>query len=124
MLKTKLIVSLSLLALSTSVNLALSEERRPMDYINAAKEYLPYSCKKLALYVEDDEAEMAEAVGYMIAVSVINREIDLEKIIQTDEEKAAFQDDMAASIRSICETDVDTLMISAVDQSIVKLLAE
>lgn len=114
----------SFIALAVFTSFVQAEERQAQDYINAAKEYLPFSCKGLADYVEDDEAHMEEAVGYLLAVSIINRKIDIKSIIQTEDETRQFEEDMATSIRKICEADVDTLMAAAVDQAVVKAFSE
>lgn len=103
---------------------AIAADKTAQDYINEAMEFLPFSCVGLVDHLENDQDKIENAIGLMFAVSVINRDIDVEAIIQTEEEGNQFRDDIAESIRLACEDDIDALMAGIVDQAVVKAFAE
>ena len=71
----------------------------------------------LANYGEDEE-KVAEIVRLMAAVSLFNREIDVEKAVPGEADRAGLKDEFTEALEEACEADPDTLLAGAVDTAV------
>ena len=119
-----IVFAASALALLIACSNAIAKDKKADSYLEAAKPYLHLSCKGLIDTYGKDEKKMAEVVELMIAVSVINREIDITKLLDTDTDKAEFGDFLKKALTAQCKEDAQSLMVSNVDRAIVYAFAE
>ena len=98
---------------------AVAKDKKAIDYIDAAKPYLHLSCQALVDDFGKDEKKMAEIVELMVAVSVINREIDLTKLLNTESDKTEFGQFLEKALKEQCKDDVQSLLMGNVDRAIV-----
>lgn len=90
-----------------------------IDYIAEAQPYLHLSCEGLVNALGEDEEKLEKAIGLMMAVSLINRNIDITKLITTKEAEGEFREFLEKALRKQCENDAQTLMAAYVDRAIV-----
>ena len=107
---------LLLLALVPSVTLAQSDKEQ--DYLKAAEPYMNLSCQALVDTYGDDEKHVEEIIELMIAVSVINRQIDITKLLETDQDKDDFGKYLEQALTVQCEEDVQGLLAGNVDRAV------
>lgn len=83
--------------------------------LNEAMPHMHHSCESILANYPDDEEKVAEIVGLMVAVSLFNREFDIEKEIPEDEQRATLRVEFIDRLEQVCEADPDTLLAGAVD---------
>jgi hypothetical protein len=83
--------------------------------LDEAMPYMHHSCESIILNYGDDEDKVAEIVRLMVAVSLFNREIDIEKQIPDEAERASLKDEFVEALEDVCEADPDALLAGAVD---------
>ncbi len=88
------------------------------DYLKAAEPYMNLSCQALVDTYGDDEEQMEQIVTVMVAVSVINREIDITKLLESDTDKDEFGEFLEAALTEQCQEDVDSLLAGNVDRAV------
>ncbi len=106
----------SLSIMVSSVTHAQSDEAK--DYLKAAEPYLTLSCQALVDTYGDDEKQMEEIITLMTAVSVINRQIDITKLLPDEADKKEFSEFMEKALMAQCEDDVDSLIAGNVDRAV------
>lgn len=94
------------------------------DYIKEAQPYLHLTCEGLVEAYGKDEKKTESIVELMVAVSLINRSIDITKLIESKEDEAEFGKYLEKALTSQCEADVESLMIANVDNAIVYAFGE
>ena len=83
--------------------------------LNEAMPHMHHSCESILANYPDDEEKVAEIVGLMVAVSLFNREFDIEKEIPDDEQRATLRVEFIDRLEQVCEADPYTLLAGAVD---------
>ncbi len=83
--------------------------------LNEAMPHMHHSCESILANYPDDEEKVAEIVGMMVAVSLFNREVDVEKEIPDEEQRATLKVEFVDRLEQVCEADPDTLLAGAVD---------
>jgi hypothetical protein len=83
--------------------------------LDEAMPYMHHSCESVINNYGDDEEKIAEIVRLMVAVSLFNREIDIEKQIPDEAERASLKDEFVEALEDVCEADPDALLAGAVD---------
>ncbi|CUH46588.1 YmgD family protein [Ruegeria atlantica] len=83
--------------------------------LNAAMPHMHHSCESILANYPDDEEKVAEIVGLMVAVSLFNREFDVEAEIPDEEQRATLRVEFIDRLEQVCEADPDTLLAGAVD---------
>jgi hypothetical protein len=86
--------------------------------LDEAMPYMHHSCESIILNYGDDEDKVAEIVRLMVAVSLFNREIDIEKQIPDEAERASLKDEFVEALEEACEADPDALLAGAVDTAV------
>jgi hypothetical protein len=86
--------------------------------LDEAMPYMHHSCESIILNYGDDEDKVAEIVRLMVAVSLFNREIDIEKQIPDEAERASLKDEFVEALEDVCEADPDALLAGAVDTAV------
>ncbi len=97
---------------------AFAQDSTNEDYLKAAEPYMNLSCQALVDTYGDDDDQMEEIVSLMVAVSVINREIDITKLLQDDTDKDEFGEFLEAALTEQCQEDVQSLLAGNVDRAV------
>lgn len=101
-------------AIGSLGGVAIADEE--MDRIlDAAMPYMHHSCESVIANYGEDEDKVAEIVRLMAAVSLFNREIDVEQAVPDEGERATLKDEFVEALEEACEADPDALLAGAVD---------
>ncbi|MFY2825641.1 hypothetical protein [Ruegeria sp. MALMAid1280] len=77
-----------------------------------------YTCASIAEEADGDEAFVVAVVEKMTALSLYNRQINIEDHATTDEEKAQLRDAFIAALSEGCAADKDALLGGVVDNAV------
>ncbi|RBW59109.1 YmgD family protein [Ruegeria sp. A3M17] len=77
-----------------------------------------YTCASIAEEADSDEAFVVTVVGKMTALSLHNRQINIEDHATTDEEKAQLREAFIAALSEGCAADKDALLGGVVDNAV------
>ncbi|MCG7519459.1 hypothetical protein [Ruegeria sp. Ofav3-42] len=77
-----------------------------------------YTCASIAEEADGDEAFVVAVVGKMTALSLYNRQINIEDHATTDEEKAQLREAFIAALSEGCAADKDALLGGVVDNAV------
>jgi hypothetical protein len=106
--------ALSAAAIVALGGVAIADEE--MDRIlDTAMPYMHHSCESVIANYGEDEDKVAEIVRLMAAVSLFNREIDVEQAVPDEGERATLKDEFVEALEEACEADPDALLAGAVD---------
>ena len=83
--------------------------------LDEAMPYMHHSCESVIANYGEDEDKVAEIVRLMAAVSLFNREIDVEKAVPDVADRATLKDEFVEALEEACEADPDALLAGAVD---------
>ncbi len=83
--------------------------------LNEAMPHMHHSCESILANYPDDEEAVAEIVRLMVAVSLFNREFDIEKEIPDEAQRETLRVEFIDRLEEVCEADPDTLLAGAVD---------
>lgn len=86
--------------------------------IQEAAGLMHHSCDSLAEVTEGDEEAILSVVEKMVAVSLINRGIDLSEDTSTEEEKEARRAAFIKELEEGCEADRSALLAGIVDAAV------
>ncbi|MFD0978032.1 hypothetical protein [Tropicimonas aquimaris] len=86
--------------------------------LDEAMPYMHHSCESVLANYGEDEDQVAEIVRLMAAVSLFNREIDVEAEIPDEAERNGLKDEFVAALEEACEADPNTLLAGAVDTAV------
>ncbi|KIC43588.1 hypothetical protein RA28_18160 [Ruegeria sp. ANG-S4] len=81
-----------------------------------------YTCASIAEEANGDEAFVVTVVEKMTALSIYNRQINIEDHATTDEEKAQLREAFIAALSEGCAADKDALLGGVVDNAVKKSL--
>jgi hypothetical protein len=98
-----------------SLNSQASADEEMDRLLEAALPHMHHSCESILANYPDDEDAVAEIVRLMIAVSLFNREIDVEAAVPDEALRATLRVEFIDRLEEICEMDPDTLLAGAVD---------
>jgi len=112
-LLSKSVAAAIALSITCAGNAFADEE---MDRIlNEAMPHMHHSCESILANYPDDEEEVAEIVGLMVAVSLFNREFDVLKEIPDEAQRETLRVEFIDRLEQVCEADPDMLLAGAVD---------
>ncbi|UAB87836.1 YmgD family protein [Ruegeria sp. SCSIO 43209] len=77
-----------------------------------------YTCASIAEEADGDEAFVVEVVGKMTALSLYNRQINIEDHAASDEEKAQLREAFIAALSEGCAADKNALLGGVVDNAV------
>jgi len=77
-----------------------------------------YTCASIAEEADGDEEFVVVVVGKMTALSLYNRQINIEDHASTDEEKAQLREVFIAALSDGCAADKDALLGGVVDNAV------
>ncbi|WP_424831339.1 hypothetical protein [Ruegeria sp.] len=77
-----------------------------------------YTCASIAEEANGDEAFVVTVVEKMTALSLYNRQINIEEHATTDEEKAQLREAFIAALSEGCAADKDALLGGVVDNAV------
>ena len=90
--------------------------------IQEAAGLLHHSCDSLAEVTGGDEEAIISVVEKMVAVSLINREIDIADHATTDEEKEKLRAAFIVELEAGCAADCKALLAGIVDSAVKDVL--
>lgn len=90
--------------------------------VQEAAGLLHHSCDSLVEVTGGDEDSIVDAVKKMVAVSLINRQIDIAQYAKTDEELVALRTAFVEELRAGCKADRNALVAGLVDSAVKKVL--
>ena len=105
-----------LIALSNAAHSQVDEEMSLI--LDQAMPYMHHSCESVINNYGDDEEMVAEIVRLMVAVSLFNREINIEKRIPDEDQRARLKDTFVEALKDGCEADPDALLAGVVDTAV------
>lgn len=77
-----------------------------------------YTCASIAEEADGDEAFVVTVVEKITALSLYNRQINIEDHATTDEEKAQLREAFIAALSDGCAADKDALLGGVVDNAV------
>lgn len=77
-----------------------------------------YTCASIAEEADGDEEFVVAVVGKMAALSIYNRQINIEDHASTDEEKAQLRETFIAALSEGCAADKNALLGGVVDNAV------
>ncbi len=77
-----------------------------------------YTCASIAEEADGDEAFVVAVVEKMTALSLYNRQINIEDHATTDEEKTQLRETFIAALSEGCAADKDALLGGVVDNAV------
>ncbi|WP_235216110.1 hypothetical protein [Ruegeria halocynthiae] len=77
-----------------------------------------YTCASIAEEADGDEDFVVTVVQKMTALSLYNRQINIEDHATTDEEKAQLREAFIAALAESCAADKDALLGGVVDNAV------
>ena len=90
--------------------------------IQEAAGLLHHSCDSLVAVTGADEEAIISVVEKMVAVSLINREVDLSEHATTEEEKEVLRAAFVEELRAGCAADRNALLAGIVDVAVKDVL--
>lgn len=90
--------------------------------VQEAAGLLHHSCDSLVEVTGADEDAIVEVVKKMVAVSLINRQVDLAQHAKTDEERATLRAAFVAELKEGCAADRQALLAGIVDTAVKEVL--
>ncbi len=114
MMQLKPIVFASLLFAPT---FALADDAAEQ-MVQDALPVMHYTCASITEEADGDEAFVVEVVGKMTALSLYNRQINIEEHASTDEEKAQLREAFIAALSEGCAADKNALLGGVVDNAV------
>lgn len=101
---------------------AVQAEPTPEFMVQEAAGLLHHSCDSLVEVTGADEDAIVSVVRKMVAVSLINRQIDLADHAASDEERAALRQAFVEEVRDGCAADRKGLLAGIVDAAVKSVL--
>ena len=99
-----------------------AQDAQAQDILAEAQGVLHLTCNTMVETYQDDEDEMLDAIGLMVAVSLNNRGIDFLQLDLTEQETTEIRAEFADQIGDSCADDADQLMAGIVDQVVAELV--
>jgi len=101
---------------------ALHAEPTSEFLVEEAAGLLHHSCDSLAEVTGADEDAIVSVVRKMVAVSLVNRQIDLAEYATTDERRAELRAEFVEQVRGACAADRKALLAGIVDTAVKNVL--
>ncbi len=96
---------------------ALADEAA-QQMVDDALPVMHYTCASIAEEADGDEAFVVEVVGKMTALSLYNRQINIEDHVATDEDKVQLREAFIAALSEGCSADKNALLGGVVDNAV------
>ncbi len=96
---------------------ALADEAA-QQMVEDALPVMHYTCASIAEEADGDEAFVVEVVGKMTALSLYNRQINIEDHAAADEDKAKLREAFIAALSEGCAADKNALLGGVVDNAV------
>lgn len=90
--------------------------------VQEAAGLLHHSCDSLVEVTGGDEDAIVDVVKKMVAVSLINRQIDISDHAESDEKRAELREAFIAELRAGCAADRKALLAGLVDSAVKTVL--
>ncbi|WP_253762700.1 YmgD family protein [Ruegeria sp. HKCCD4884] len=111
---TKIFVAGICVSLSSA---ALADEAAEQ-MVQDALPVMHYTCASIAEEADGDEAFVVSVVEKMTALSLYNRQINIEDHATTDEEKTQLRETFIAALSEGCAADKNALLGGVVDNAV------
>ena len=110
-------------AASVTMTAAVANAEPTLEFMmQEAAGLLHHSCDSLAEVTGGDEDSIISVVEKMVAVSLINREIDIADHATTDEEREMLRAAFIVELEEGCEADRKALLAGIVDSAVKDVL--
>ncbi|WP_299663194.1 hypothetical protein [uncultured Ruegeria sp.] len=86
--------------------------------VQEALPVMHYTCASIAEEADGDEEFVVAVVGKMTALSLYNRQINIEDHAASDEEKAQLRETFIAALSEGCAADKNALLGGVVDNAV------
>ncbi|WP_419738496.1 hypothetical protein [Ruegeria sp.] len=96
---------------------ALADEAA-QQMVQDALPVMHYTCASIAEEADGDEAFVVDVVGKMTALSLYNRQVNIEDHAATDEDKAQLREAFIAALSEGCAADKNALLGGVVDNAV------
>lgn len=100
------------------ISASLAQEKTPEEYIAEAQPVIVMSCRDVAEKHADDEAAIVDIIEKIVAVILINRQIDISELDLTPDEETEIWQTFANRIGDGCADDADALLATVIDRAI------
>lgn len=104
--------------LSTAVRADAEAEK----YVDEAMPLMYHTCQSVVDESNGDNAYVDKVLRALVAVSLYNREIDIEKFAKSDADKAKLRDKFISELVEGCKEDKSALLAGVVDEAVAELL--
>lgn len=118
MIRTLLGAPIAIALTAAWVGLSQAQEKTPEEYIAEAQPVIFMSCRGIAETLGDNEAAVVDIVEKIVAVILINRQIDISALDLTSDEETEIWQAFADRIGIGCADDADALLATIIDQAI------
>ncbi|WP_217359541.1 hypothetical protein [Ruegeria arenilitoris] len=96
----------------------VTADEAAVQMIQDALPVMHYTCASIAEEADGDEEFVVAVVGKMTALSLYNRQINIEDHATTEEEKAQLREAFIAALSEGCAADKDALLGGVVDNAV------
>ncbi len=104
--------------LSTAVRADAEAEK----YVDEAMPLMYHTCQSVVDESNGDNAYVDKVLRALVAVSLYNREIDIEKFAKSDADKAKLRDKFISELVEGCKEDKSALLAGVVDEAVAESL--
>lgn len=104
---------------STSV-LADAEAEK---YVDEALPLTYHTCQSVVDESNGDSAYVDTVVRALVALSLYNREVDIEQLAKSDDDKKGLSDKFIAKMAEGCKEDPNALLAGVIDDAVAEALA-
>lgn len=81
-----------------------------------------HTCASAIAAADGNDAYVLDVVRKITAVSLYNRNIDINEYATTDAEKAQLREKFLANLKAACDSDRDALLAGAIDDAVKETL--
>ncbi len=104
-------------AICLNANVAVADEEASK-MVQEALPLMYHTCNSVVEETDGDEEAIVDVVGKMVALVLVNRNIDVTQYTASEEEKAKVRAGFIEALRVGCENDRDALLAGVVDASV------
>ncbi len=92
-------------------------------YVDDALPLTYHTCQSVVDESNGDEAYVDTVVRALVALSLYNREVDIEQYAKSDADKAGLRDKFIAKMAEGCKDDPNALLAGVIDEAVAETLA-
>ncbi|QFT75023.1 MULTISPECIES: hypothetical protein [Ruegeria] len=116
-MRTNLLKPAATALMLAAPGLALADEEAEQ-MMQDALPLMYHTCTSVIEEADGNEEYILDVVGKMTALSLYNRQVDIEAHATSDEEKAALRETFVAALKEGCTGDENALLGGVVDNAV------